>query len=197
MKLTTLPVGAMQCNAYILQADNGDAVVVDPGDEALRIMHALETQAAHLTAIWLTHGHFDHIGAVNELAEKYACPVIAGAEETAVLHDGNLNLSLPFLGVPMTVTPTKVYRDNDTFTFAGETVTVLHTAGHTMGGVCYHIGNFLFSGDTMFAGSYGRTDFPTGDFATLMRSLSRLKTLPPKTVVLAGHGPATTIRNEI
>lgn len=196
MQVTTLPVGMMQTNCYILQAEDGDVAVIDPGAEPERIMAALRRQNLTVKAIWLTHGHFDHIGAAVALASSFDCPIVACAAEVALLDDPTLNLSLDFARCPLAVQPDVVYTDNDNFRFGGTTVTVLHTPGHTSGSCCYLVDNLLFSGDTLFENSIGRTDFPTGDVNAMVSSLRRLAGLAGDCTVLPGHGPATSLRAE-
>ena len=179
MQITTLPLGRMQANCYIVQAGDGTAAVVDPGDEAARLLQHLQSTGLRVTAVWLTHGHFDHIGAADALR--------------AVLADPQKNLSSAFSPVPLTLTADTLLADGDTFAFGGETVGVLHTPGHTSGSCCYKLGKWLFTGDTLFDGSIGRTDFPTGDPKALSLSLERLAAIPDDLCVLPGHGAATTL----
>jgi hydroxyacylglutathione hydrolase len=193
MQITTLPLGRMQANCYIVQAGDGTAAVVDPGDEAARLLQHLQSTGLRVTAVWLTHGHFDHIGAADALRAVFSCPIVALAAEAALLADPQKNLSSAFSPVPLTLTADTLLADGDTFAFGGETVGVLHTPGHTSGSCCYKLGKWLFTGDTLFDGSIGRTDFPTGDPKALSLSLERLAAIPDDLCVLPGHGAATTL----
>lgn len=193
MQITTLPLGRMQANCYIVQAGDGTAAVVDPGDEAARLLQHLQSTGLRVTAVWLTHGHFDHIGAADALRAAFSCPIVALAAEAALLADPKKNLSSAFSPVPLSLTADTLLADGDTFAFGGETVGVLHTPGHTSGSCCYKLGKWLFTGDTLFDGSIGRTDFPTGDPAALSLSLERLAAIPDDLCVLPGHGAATTL----
>lgn len=196
MRITTLPVGVMQANCYLLQAENGDIAVIDPGAESQRIQAVLQQKSLSVKAIWLTHGHFDHIGAAADLAADFRCPIVACRAETALLADPSLNLSRDFDGNPLTVVPDVLVFDGDTFAFGGTVVQVLYTPGHTSGSCCFAVEGLLFTGDTLFAGSVGRTDFPTGDMGVMARSLSRLAALEEDYAVLPGHGPATLLKTE-
>lgn len=193
MQITTLPLGRMQANGYIVKADDGTAAVVDPGDEAERLLRYLKREKLRVTAVWLTHGHFDHIGAAAALRTAFSCPIVALAAEASLLADPQKNLSSAFSPAPLSLTADTLLADGDTFSFGGETVEVLHTPGHTSGSCCYRLGDRLFTGDTLFDGSVGRTDFPTGDPTALSLSLGRLAAIPDDLCVLPGHGAATTL----
>ncbi len=196
MQVNALSVGELQTNCYVLRSNDGDAVIIDPGADAAYIAKYIETQNLSVKAIWLTHGHYDHIAAVEVLKQQFNCPVVACRVEQDLLNDPRKNLSLLFTGKPITVVADFVYDDLDTFAFAGETVQVLHTPGHTAGSCCYLIGEYLFSGDTLFAGSMGRVDFPTGNPSIMQTSLRRLANLDGDHIVLSGHGCATSLETE-
>ncbi|MBQ6706692.1 MAG: MBL fold metallo-hydrolase [Clostridia bacterium] len=195
MKVITLPVGPLQANCYLLYAGT-KAAVIDPGDEPDRIFRVLQDAGLTLQQIWLTHGHFDHVGAAERLREISGAPIIACLAEKNLLVDPYQNLSRTFDKKEISIQADLLYADGDTFDFAGETVEVLHTPGHTSGSCCYRIGDYLFTGDTLFAGSIGRADFPTGDGVALQLSLQKLAALYTPCAVLPGHGPATTLSEE-
>ena len=191
----TIPVGSYCVNCLILWQGT-DALIVDPGQDADLIVSFLSEHGLTPQAILFTHGHFDHIGGLPGLLAKYPdLPVYAHPS------DG------PMFGHPMNQMPPEYpcvakpanLRDirEAPAAFPGFAFQVLETPGHTPGSVCLKFGDLLLSGDTLFAGSCGRTDFPGGSMAAMRRSLAALATLPPKTDVIPGHGPATTIGREV
>ena len=180
---TTLPVGYLQTNCYIISGSEG-CLVIDPGDEPDMILKAIGNQK--LLAILLTHGHFDHVGAVRDLAAETDCRVF--------LCEADLALPRSMTSGPLFHTDT--YTDGDEITLNGLTFTVLHTPGHTPGSVCLCFEHVMFSGDTLFAGSIGRTDFPGSDHAQMVQSLKRLTALDTNYTVCPGHGESTTLEQE-
>ena len=185
MKIITIPLGSYQTNCYIL--DEGDrCLVIDPGDEPQKVLTFLEKQGLTLEAILLTHGHFDHVGAVKTLAAETDCRVYLCQEE----------LALPGAMTAGPLFYTDFYKEGDRLTLAGLSFEVLHTPGHTPGSVCLRFDEHLFSGDTLFAGSCGRTDFPGSSPRDMVCSLSRLAKLEDHLRVYPGHGSSTTIGEE-
>ena len=185
MKIHTLPLGDYQTNTYIAEND-GHCVIIDAGYHPETILRFLEGHDLTADAILLTHGHFDHVGAVRDLAAELACPVY--------LHESELSMPPMMTAGPLYYTHT--YGEGDHLTFAGIRFRVLHTPGHTPGSVCLRAEDHLFSGDTLFAGSCGRTDFPGGDWATIRKSLLRLAQIPEDLVVHPGHGGSTSLAAE-
>ena len=185
MTVHVLPLGMLQTNCYIL-AEGNRCLLIDPGDEAERVLSFLEEKQLTPEAILLTHGHFDHVGAVKTLAVETDCRVFLCEED----------LSLPGAMTAGSLYYTDTYAEGDTWALAGMSFTVLHTPGHTPGSVCLLFGNHLFSGDTLFAGSCGRTDFPGSSPAAMVRSLKRLATLEDTIHVYPGHGKTTTMGEE-
>lgn len=185
MTITTLPLGMLQTNCYIL-AQEERCLVIDPGDEAEKVLAFLEQNELTLEAILLTHGHFDHVGAVKELAADTDCRVFLCEED----------LALPGAMTAGPLYHTDFYSDGDSLTLAGMAFEVLHTPGHTPGSVCLRFGEHLFSGDTLFAGSCGRTDFPGSSPSDMYHSLKRLSQLEDNLKVYPGHGETTTIGEE-
>ena len=183
LKITTLPIGYLQTNCYILTGDSG-CLVIDPASDADRILEALNGKP--LAAVLLTHGHFDHVGAVKNLVAETGCPVYLCEQE----------LSLPRAITSGPLYYTHTYGEGDELTLAGLTFTVLHTPGHTPGSVCLCFGDQMFAGDTLFAGSIGRTDLPDGDSATMLKTLHRLAGLETDYTVHPGHGESTTLAEE-
>ena len=186
LQIKEVTVGAIGTCCYVLWDDaRDDCVVIDPGDEPERIRQAAQGRA--IAAILLTHGHFDHIGAVRALMTKDTALVIA-AQDAPMLTDPQLNASF-LLGKPVTAPEaTRLVREGDTVSAAGLTFTVLHTPGHTAGSVCYQIGEKLFTGDTLFRFGCGRTDLPTGSETQMRQSLSRLLPIARRMEIYPGHG---------
>ena len=186
MNVKKLALGAYQTNCYLLW-EGDKAVVIDPGYEPDTILRALETLGMELSAILLTHGHFDHVGAVKELVAETGCEVYIHAAEAA----------LPPMMTAGELYFTRTYAEGDTICpIPGLELTVLHTPGHTPGSVCLLWGDQLFSGDTLFAGSCGRVDFPGGNPQEMLRSLRRLASLEADYQVHPGHGESTTLAEE-
>ena len=185
MKIITIPLGSYQTNCYIL-AQGDRCLVIDPGEEADKVLGFLEKQGLTLEAILLTHGHFDHVGAVKTLAAETDCRVYLCQEE----------LALPGAMTAGPLFYTDFYKEGDRLTLAGLSFEVLHTPGHTPGSVCLRFDEHLFSGDTLFAGSCGRTDFPGSSPRDMVCSLSRLAKLEDHLRVYPGHGSSTTIGEE-
>ena len=184
LTLHTLPLGAYQTNCYILhQEDSSSCVVIDPGYTPEVILDFLAGKGLKLEAILLTHGHFDHVGAVRDLAAETGCKVY--------LNPDDLSMPPRMTAGPLYYTDT--YSDGDTLSPAGIPFQVLSTPGHTPGSVCLIAENFLFSGDTLFAGSRGRTDLPGGSTRAIRESLRRLAALPQDYSVHPGHGESTTL----
>jgi len=179
----------------------GEGVLIDAGcDDAdeKAIMQTINDNTITIKAILLTHGHYDHIIAAERMKTLTNAPVYCHVSEKQVLENPDLNLSCR-TPLKIDITPDGLFSDGDTFQFGDITFKVIHIPGHTPGGACYYhaeSGN-LFSGDTLFASSIGRTDFPMGDHQKLTRNISaKLLTLPQDTVVYPGHGGSTTIKHE-
>ena len=191
-------VGPVGTNCYLVYREGSEeAVIIDPGDDAAGIEYRLYTLKLRPVMILLTHGHFDHIGAVNELKEQYKIPVVCDREEEKILMT-DMNMA-SLLDETMRVKADRFLTDGETVTAAGLEFQMIHTPGHTIGSCCYLLKNekILFSGDTLFYHSYGRTDFPTGSQSQLMRSIvSKLMVLEDDIVVYPGHEEETTIGNE-
>lgn len=181
MQIITMPVGAYQTNCYVVWEQDAQCVLIDPGYQPAYLLQQVKRLGKTVAAILLTHGHFDHVGGVREIAAETNCPVYLCKEE----------LSLPpsFTDGPLYYTHT--YGQGDIVTLAGLTFQVIHTPGHTPGGVCLVCQDALFSGDTLFAGSCGRTDLPGGSWPVLQKSLQRLAEIKTDYRVYPGHGEAT------
>ena len=184
MNIQKLTLGLYQTNTYLL-ANDTEAVVIDPGYEADTILDALAGKT--LKAILLTHGHFDHVGAVKELVAETGCQVWIHAAEA----------TMPPMVTAGPLYFTHTYDEGDTISpIAGLELTVLHTPGHTPGSVCLLCEDHMFSGDTLFQGSCGRTDLPGGDWDTIVASLKRLGSLDKNYTVHPGHGMNTNLTFE-
>lgn len=223
IKIGRMVLGMCQTNCYfVYRTGSPEAIVIDPADNGEIIADALEHNGFRVAGVLLTHGHFDHIWGVEALIEavngkvqdgasaedlnrirdasKTVAPikVYAGEAEKEVLSDPRKNVSQS-MHRPCTLEADVYVKDGDEITIAGITCKVIATPGHTVGGTCYYFeeGGFVVSGDTLFAESVGRTDFPTGSMGTLVRSIKeKLFVLPEKTTVYPGHGDSTTIGHE-
>ncbi len=190
-------------NSYVARLDQrNDCVVIDPGLEPERVIEHIEDQAIVPAAILITHAHADHVGGVAELKQRWpACRVVVGAGDAAGLSDPVANLSAMF-GVPLVIPAADdTVHDGDTYSAAGLRLKVLAIPGHSPGHVVYYCQDrqpgMVFVGDVIFAGGIGRTDFPGGSMARLLSGIrEKLFTLPDDTLLLPGHGPATTVGEE-
>ena len=200
MKIETLVLGDVRTNCYLLiNEKTKEALVVDPADRADVIVRKLIDEGLTLKAILLTHGHGDHILAVDALKKQFGVKVYAAKAEEALLSDAAQNLSKALFGIAVTVKPDILLEDGQEFEAAGIRLRMLHTPGHTPGGCCYYQAEekILFSGDTLFCGSIGRTDFPGGSLSELVRSVKeKLLVLPEDVKVYPGHEEITTIGHE-
>jgi hydroxyacylglutathione hydrolase len=191
-------LGPIGTNCYVVRArpDAAEAVVVDPGGDAARIQRELAEMGSRCTAILITHGHWDHLGGVADLAESTGAPVHMAEEERVLLED--LNSFTP-PGVELRpYVPQVVLQGDETLELAGISFQTLRIPGHSPAHLAYHAAGSLFSGDLVFAGSVGRTDLPGADWDTLVESIRMLADrFPPDTVVYSGHGPETTLGEEL
>ncbi len=193
MTVHTLTLGAYQTNCYIV-AENGRCAVIDPGYDADKILTLLKEQQLTCDAILLTHGHFDHVGAVEALVEATGCALWMSESDWSQFPNPVTAYFYPLANCDFC----EVYfcEEGELITVAGLTFEALATPGHTAGSMCFRCGNALFTGDTLFAGSCGRTDLPGGDGKWLKWSLERLAELKEDFTVYPGHGPATTLSRE-
>ena len=188
-------VGPVAANCYILKDNNSSAgMVIDPGGNPSKLLSAIKEMGVEVKLIALTHGHFDHIGGLKEVKQALNVPVAIHEEDGDMLTDARKNLSA-FVGVPGEMEEADVLlKDGDNISFGGCSLKVIHTPGHTPGGVCFYGGGALFSGDTLFAGSVGRTDFPGSSTEAILDSIrNRLTKVSDATKVFPGHGPASTM----
>ncbi len=199
-RMETFVLGNVSTNCYLIYNQKSrEAVVVDPADNGAFVLNKCRELQVKPVAVILTHGHFDHILAVEDICRAFSCQVYAGREEDRLLQDSSMNLST-IMGTERTIVCADVLvKEKDELSLAGFKWNVLETPGHTAGSVCYYIPSeqILFSGDTLFAGSLGRTDLPTGDQKEIVSSIrEKLLPLPEETKVFPGHGEGTTIGRE-
>lgn len=198
MKIIPIVVGAFQVNCYIVAAGGPQALVIDPGDDAGQIAVALRERKLTVAAYLITHGHMDHVGALAELTRCFPAPVAIHPADASWAFTPT-NRMLPYYDVPEH--PGAIERslaDGQSFDDAGLHYEVIATPGHSAGGVCYYFPaeKTLFSGDTLFSGSVGRTDLLGSNEVLMEQSLMRLTGLPDDTLIYPGHGPRTTIGRE-
>lgn len=200
MILETFPVGPLQCNCTVLGDEaSGEAMVVDPGDNIPHILNLLEKHRLKLKQIVVTHGHIDHVGGALRLKKITGAPVLLNQNDLPLLKMMSVQAAWLGMATPEVAPPDVSAEEGMTVGIAGHTASVLHTPGHTQGSICLHFApeKLLLAGDTLFAGSIGRTDLPGGDSRQIIRSLhDRLLVLPDETRVVPGHGPETTIGEE-
>ena len=199
IKIGRMVLSMCQTNCYFLyREDTKECVLIDPADQGAQIYNALTRNGFTIQAILLTHGHFDHIWGCNKLRELSGAQVFAWEEEKEVCESAKLNVSED-VGRPYEVIVDWYLKDGEKVTIEGMEFQILGTPGHTQGSCCYYFekDNILISGDTLFEGSVGRSDLPTGNGRTLSRSLKeKLMILPEETLVFPGHGSGTTIGEE-
>lgn len=197
LEIIRFETGPLQENAWlVVDRASDDAAMVDPGDDGADLIAGIEAAGARLRAIWLTHAHFDHVGAVRALREHFGVPVSLHEADIPMFEAGPFQAAsygLPFDGDQA---PSERFVEGQGVRVGGLSFTVMHTPGHSPGHVVLHGHGIALVGDCLFAGSIGRTDLPLGNAAELGRSLRRIVALPPETRVLPGHGPPTTIAEE-
>ncbi|EMS78686.1 putative metallo-beta-lactamase family protein [Desulfotignum phosphitoxidans DSM 13687] len=185
-------------NCFILGCeDTREAVVIDPGDDADQILMILAKEKLTVKYLINTHGHFDHVGANRRMKEVTSAKLAIHPDDVPMLSELSRSAASFGLSAENSPEPDLLLHDKDTVRFGNITLTVIHTPGHSRGGIALYTPGHLFAGDTLFAGSIGRTDLPGGDYDTLIASIKqKLLVLPDDTVVYTGHGPETTIADE-
>lgn len=196
LTVRSMVVGEVGTNCYFaVHKETKELILIDPGDGASRIATTIEKEGYHPKAVLLTHAHYDHVLAVDALSERYGIPVYAHEAEKETVEDPHLNLG----GISTICRVTDYVKDGEELSLAGFRILVLFTPGHTPGGCCFYFPEekALFSGDTLFEGSVGRTDFPKGNMRQLVDGIrEKLLVLPEETVVFPGHMGMTSIGQE-
>lgn len=196
----TFPVGLLGCNCSILGDEaSHEAMVVDPGADVPRILHMLNRHNLVVEKIVVTHAHIDHIASALELKQITGAPVFYSNKDLPLVAMMNQQAAWLGMAVPDTAPPDHSPADEESLDVSGIETLILHTPGHTEGSICVYVpaATLLLAGDTLFAGSVGRTDLPGGDHRTLIASIrERLLPLPGETLVIPGHGPSTTLEKE-
>ncbi|MFR8369949.1 MAG: MBL fold metallo-hydrolase [Lachnospira sp.] len=198
-KIDSRILGMVGTNCYLLcNMDIKECVLIDPADSQDEISRMIDESGCSLKGILLTHGHFDHIMAADAVRDKYGVKVYASCDEKNTLEQPHINLGEAY-GLKLSVKADVWHKDGEILKLAGFDIEALHTPGHTEGGSCYYIREIgvLFSGDTLFCGSVGRTDFPGGSMSEIVRSIKeKVMVLPDDTKVYPGHGEGTSVGYE-
>lgn len=200
INVTAKTAGIVSTNCYLaFDSESLDAVVIDPGDMAFEVVKkAVEELGLSVKAVLITHGHFDHIGEAEAVSRYFSVKIYAGEHEKEIMSNPKLNGSM-LVRTDYKADADMLLKNNEELNICGMRFVILHTPGHTKGGICFYMPDekLLFSGDTLFYESIGRSDLPTGDGAVLLQSInSLLKLLPDETKVYPGHGKETTIGHE-
>lgn len=198
MRIQAFVVGAFQENCYLVSDEaSGRAVLVDPGDEGDTLVDAIRASGLALEAIWLTHAHLDHIGAIAAVTRAYDVPIHLHPDDRPVYAYAPRAAAMYGLPFELGPAPDRDLREGEQLSLGSLRFDVWHMPGHAPGHVVFHGHGVAFGGDVLFAGSVGRTDLPLSDGIAFQRTLERISTLPPATVVYPGHGPETTIGAEL
>lgn len=197
MEILTLTPASFESNSYLV-CEGREAILVDAGTEPHRVEAALSERGLTLSAVVLTHGHFDHVLSIDLLREKYGVPILIHEADAELLGDAEKNAFATFFRRARTWRPAdRTLAEGDEITLGDKTLTVLHTPGHTKGCICLLGDGILLSGDTLFSSGYGRYDLYGGDGETLKRSLRKLASLPAETMIYPGHGGASTLESAL
>lgn len=191
--------GKWKENCYIVYNINKNSFIIDPGSSSDRIISFIKSKNLNVLAILNTHGHYDHIGAVKKLKDEFSIPFFLHFKDQRVLNHANLYLEF-FLGDEFIQIPKVDYYFDKIrlpIKLVDFSIQILFTPGHTEGSVCFHIDDFIFTGDTLLKGKIGRIDLPGGDEHTMKKSLKRISKLPTRIIIYPGHGESTTLSNEL
>jgi len=198
LKLIRIQAGIYAVNCYIIYSeDTNEGIIVDPGGDVDDILDYVRENNLNIKYLVLTHGHADHIGGLKGLKEALGAIIAIHEDDVDMLKDADKNLSSVMAMGKVELEPDLLLREGDILEFGNEKAKVIHTPGHTRGSICLEINDVIISGDTLFAGSIGRTDLYGGDYDTLINSIKdKLMTYPDETKVYPGHGSPTTIGRE-
>lgn len=198
MPYLTLAVGELETNTYLVfSASSRQCFVIDPGAEAGRIIERIESEKLLPQAVVLTHGHADHAGAAAEVINRFHIPLWIHRDDERVARSLINREFAALFGVALPPPAERLLTDGETIGSDDLKMTVIHSPGHTPGSIMLRHNDLLFSGDTLFQGDVGRTDLPGGDARQLEASLDKIRQLPPQTIVLPGHGEASTVAQEL
>jgi len=193
-----LVVGQIQTNCYLIYfKDRKNCLILDPGDEGERIIALLKENNLTPVAILLTHSHIDHCGSVNHLANFYQLPLFIHRLEIEMIKSYQKSGLAEMLNLSYPQKFENIISGDTILNLLEDELQIIHTPGHSPGSICIKYKDTLFSGDTVFAGSIGRTDLPGGDFSLIQKSLQKIKILPKDTIILPGHGETTDLNTEI
>lgn len=198
MIFEAMTVGSFLSNCYIVGSDTTrDAAIIDPGADFNRIVNKVVELNLNPKIILLTHAHGDHIGAVNELVDKYNTLVYIHKDDVEMLKESNANFSKMIIGKSISIAPDKELNDGDIIKLGDLDLEIIHTPGHTKGGICIKVENIMMTGDTLFNKSIGRTDFPGGSFDEIINSIKdKIFKYDDDTVIYPGHNSPSTIKSE-
>ena len=198
MKVVRIPAGIYAANCYLVYSENNnEGIVIDPGGDVEDIIAQIKSLGLNIKYIVLTHGHGDHIAGINELKDYIDVPVAIHKDDEYLLKNGNDNLSSMMAMGTIELSADILLDEGDEVSFGDLSAKVIHTPGHTPGGISIKIEDGLFTGDTLFAGSIGRTDFPGSSFEKIISSIKdKLLIYPDDTILYPGHGPSSTIKRE-
>ncbi|MPW24567.1 MBL fold metallo-hydrolase [Alkalibaculum sp. M08DMB] len=196
MKIECFNNNPMGTNTYVISSDNKNAAIIDPVGNIDNIIRYFDEKNLNLKHIILTHGHADHIGLVTKIKEITEALVYIHKDDEKMLNDKKLNLSTLF-NDPMEFSGDIQLTDSQEIMVGDMILEIIHTPGHTPGSICIKVDQNLFTGDTVFKGSIGRTDFPGGDYSNIVESISKISKLNPNLIVFPGHGESSTLQDEI
>ena len=199
VKIKKIISGILAVNCYLIYDDETKkTLIVDPGEEGDKVISEIENENLQPEMLVNTHGHFDHIMSDGQIRKRFNIPLAVSRDDASMVSNSFQNGSVILWGEEVLIEkPEILLDDNQTVELSFTKFKVIHTPGHSEGGICLLFDGFILTGDTLFAGTIGRTDFPNSDHEKMMLSLEKLKKLDPKTVVYPGHGSMTTIANEL